>query len=170
MKADCISIEKARYSNLFYFVANVIIYRESDGRCLLLKRSAKEKVHPGKYCVPGGKLEWTDLDIANPTKMNGDVYDFDNALESLLIRETLEECNISIQNKFIYIKSTAYVRPDGIPVMMLKFSAKFNTGEVRLEPGKFDGYAWANAEEVKMLDCIAGITEEINDTINTWKG
>ncbi|HRZ29879.1 MAG TPA: hypothetical protein P5052_04025 [Candidatus Paceibacterota bacterium] len=57
MKALKISLDNAKQNKLFYFVANVIIYRDSDKRCLILKRSSTEKVHPDKYCVPGGKLE-----------------------------------------------------------------------------------------------------------------
>ena len=60
MPASKISIENAKKDKLFYFVANVVVYRESDGRCLILKRSEREKVHPGKYAIPGGKLEWED--------------------------------------------------------------------------------------------------------------
>jgi len=36
-------------------VANVVVYRGLDGRCLILKRHEREKVHPGKYAQPGGK-------------------------------------------------------------------------------------------------------------------
>jgi 8-oxo-dGTP pyrophosphatase MutT (NUDIX family) len=57
MKALKISLDNAKKDKLFYFVANVIIYRDSDKKCLILKRSETEKVHPSKYCVPGGKLE-----------------------------------------------------------------------------------------------------------------
>jgi len=57
MKALKISLDNAKKDKLFYFVANVIIYRDSDKKCLILKRSETEKVHPNKYCVPGGKLE-----------------------------------------------------------------------------------------------------------------
>lgn len=49
MRATKISLDNAKSNNLFYFVANVLIYRESDRRCLILKRSEEEKVHPGKY-------------------------------------------------------------------------------------------------------------------------
>jgi 8-oxo-dGTP pyrophosphatase MutT (NUDIX family) len=57
MKASKISLENAKENKLFYVVSNVVIYRDSDQRCLILKRSENEKVHPGKYCTPGGKLE-----------------------------------------------------------------------------------------------------------------
>ncbi len=169
MKAEKISLDNAKSINLFYFVANVIIYRESDGRCLILKRGENEKVHPGKYCVPGGKLDWSDLDINNPTRMNGDVYDFEGALEGLLQREAREECGLEIADNPLYINSVAYIRPDGVPVMMQKFAAKYSSGELKLEDGAFTDYAWVNEEEIKDYDCIEGIAEEVASAISLFK-
>src|SRR3989338_5271391 len=103
MPADKISLQNAKEDKLFYFVANVVVYREEDARCLILKRSAREKVHPGKYAVPGGKLEWAQLDITKPTRMNGDVIDFEDAVEDLLIREVKEEAGIEIDKGLKYI-------------------------------------------------------------------
>ena len=96
MVADKISLDNAKKDKLFYFVANVVVYREEDGRCLILKRSAREKVHPERYAVPGGKLEWKDMDMGNPTRINGDVLDYENAVENLLNREVMEEAGITI--------------------------------------------------------------------------
>jgi len=161
MPAREISIENAKRDKLFYFVANAVVFRDSDRRCLLLKRSDSEKVHPGKYGTPGGKLEWKDLDLRNPSRMNGDVIDFENALEALLKREILEEAGIEVFEKIEYINSVAFVRPDGIPVMLVKFAARFKSGEVVPEKGAFSGFKWANEEEAGALDCIDGIPEEI---------
>jgi 8-oxo-dGTP pyrophosphatase MutT (NUDIX family) len=169
MKASKISIENAKTDKLFYFVANVVVYRKSDGKCLILKRDEREKVHPGKYGVPGGKLEWKDLDIAKPSRMNGDVMDFENAIEDLLIREAKEEAGIEIEGKLKYINSVAYVRPDETPVIMIKFAATYKTGEVVLEAGAFTDYAWVDAEEIKNYDCIEGIPEEIAQAIAIYK-
>src|SRR3989344_5753650 len=99
MPASKISLEHAKQDKLFYFVANVVVYRESDGRCLLLKRSGTGKVHPGKYCGTGGKLEWQDLDIQNPTRFNGEGLGFLAAGEKLLVREVKEEAGIEIESK-----------------------------------------------------------------------
>ena len=96
MPAKEISLDNAKKEKLFYFVANVVVYREDDGRCLVLKRSKREKVHPEKYAVPGGKLEWANLDMSNPSRMNGEVFDFENAVEELLKREVGEEAGIDI--------------------------------------------------------------------------
>jgi ADP-ribose pyrophosphatase YjhB (NUDIX family) len=169
MKAQTISLDHAKPNKLFYFVANVVIYRESDGRCLILRRSMREKVHPGKYAVPGGKLEWENLDLEHPTRLNGDVLDFENAVEDLLVRETFEEANIMIEPNIVYINSVAFVRPDGIPVILVKFAAKYKSGEVQLEKESFDGYAWVNEEEVKSFHCIKGIPEEIGKTMEIFK-
>lgn len=168
MKASKISIDNAKTDKLFYFVANVVVYRESDKRCLILKRSETEKVHPGKYAVPGGKLEWKDLDITKPTRMNGDVIDFENSVESLLKREVMEEAGIVIDDKLSYINSVAFVRPDETPVVLVKFSAKYISGEVIPEKGAFTDFAWVNADEVKNYDCIQGIQEEVAETIKIF--
>ena len=168
MPADKISIDEAKKDKLFYFVANVVVYRVSDGKCLVLKRHEREKVHPGKYAQPGGKLEWINLDISNPTRMNDDVIDFEYAVEDLLKREVFEEAGIEIENDLKYINSIAFVRPDGIPVILVKFAAKFKSGEIKLEEGSFTDYAWVNGEEVKNYDCIKGVPEEILKAIELF--
>ena len=165
MPAGKISIDNAKKDKLFYFVANVIIYRP-DGRCLILKRNEKEKVHPGKWCVPGRKMEWADLDITKPTRMNGEVFDFENVIESLLKREAREEAGIEIGNELVYINSVAFVRPDGIPVVMMKFAAEYKSGVVKLE-NSFTDFAWVNEKEAKGYDCIVGIQEEIAKAISS---
>ena len=170
MPASKISLDNAKSDKLFYFVANVVIYREADGRCLILKRDPREKVHPGRYAVPGGKLEWAELDITKPTRVNGDVLDFEDTVEKLLAREAAEEAGVVIEPKLTYINSVAFVRPDGIPVVLVKFAAKYAAGEVRLEHGAFTDYAWVNEAEVKNYECIDGIQKEIAETIRLFRG
>jgi len=165
MPAEKISIDNAKKDKLFYFVANVVVFRESDKRCLIIKRDEREKAHPGKYAVPGGKLEWANLDLTKPTRMNGEVIDFENAVEDLLKREVFEEAGIELQDNLTYINNVAFVRPDGIPVVLVKFAAKYKSGDVKLEKGGFTDFAWVNQEEVKKYDCIKGIPEEIARTI-----
>jgi 8-oxo-dGTP pyrophosphatase MutT (NUDIX family) len=163
-----ISLDKAKHEKLFYFVANVIIYRESDKRCLILKRSNREIAHPEKYCVPGGKLEWKDLDIKNPTRINGNILDYEDAVEKLLMREVQEEAGIFIDKEFRYINSVAFIRPDEVPVVLIKFAAKYKSGEIQLEDS-FTDYAWVNSEEISKYSCIKGIPEEIIKTIKLFE-
>ncbi|MBI2666524.1 NUDIX domain-containing protein [Candidatus Woesearchaeota archaeon] len=171
MPAEKIHLGNAKQNKLFYLVANAVIFRNSDGRCLILKRSHSEKVHPNKYCVPGGKLEWKDLPVDKPTRRNGDVLDYENAVEELLSREAREEAGIEIDlsQGMQYINSVAFIRPDGIPVVLVKFAVLYKSGEVSLEKGAFTDFAWVNAEEVKQYDCIEGIKEEVEKTIEVLK-
>ena len=168
MKAEKVSIENAKTEKLFYFVANVVVFREKDKRCLILKRDKREKVHSGKYAVPGGKLEWGDLDLKHPTRMNGDVFDYENAIENLLQRETEEEAGIEIFPNLKYINNVAFIRPDGIPVVLVKFVAKYKSGKVVPERGGFADFAWVNAKEVQKYKCIKGIKEEIKEAIELF--
>src|SRR3990172_6023484 len=168
MKAKKVSIENAKTEKLFYFVGNVVVFREEDKRCLILKRDKREKVHPGKYAVPGGKLEWRDLDLKHPTRMNGDVFDYENAIENLLQRETEEEAGIEIFPNLKYINNVAFIRPDGIPVVLVKFVAKYKSGKVVPEKGGFVDFAWVNAKEVQKYKCIKGIKEEIKEAIELF--
>ena len=171
MPAANIHLDNAKQEKLFYLVANVVIYRRSDDRCLILKRSEQEKVHPGKYCVPGGKLEWKDLPVEKPTRRNGDVLDYENAVEELLLREAQEEAGIEIDlsEGLKYINSVAFIRPDGIPVVLVKFAVSYKSGEIKLEKGAFTDFAWVNAEEAKKYDCIKGISGEVKKTIQLFK-
>lgn len=169
MRAKKISLKDAKQDRLFYFVANVVIYREKDGRCLILKRDEREKVHPGKYAVPGGKLEWEELNLKKPTRMNGDVFDFEDAVEKLLARESKEEAGVKIGKELLYVNSVAFVRPDGIPVILVKYAVKYKGGQVKPEAGGFTDFAWVNAKEALKYDCIRGVPQEIKKTINLFK-
>lgn len=169
MPAKNISLQHTKEDKLFYVVANVVVYRESDKRCLILKRAEIEKVHPGKYCVPGGKLEWGGFDLSRPTRMNGDVLDFEDAIEDLLSREVKEEAGIEIERDLKYINNVAFVRPDGAPTILVKFAARYKNGDVELEDKVFVDYAWVTSEEVKKYDCIKGIPEEIGEAIRLFQ-
>ena len=61
MSDQQISSDKAKQDKQFYVVANIIIINITERTCLILKRSDSEKVLPGKYAFPGGKLEHGDV-------------------------------------------------------------------------------------------------------------
>jgi len=168
MIAKKISLDKAKPNKLFYVVANVVVYRDDDKKCLILKRSETEITHPGMWAMPGGKLEWGDLDINHPTRMNGDVIDFEDAIEQLLQRELAEEAGIKMKNQIHFINDVAFIRPDEVPVLLLKFAAIYDRGEVVLEEGSFTDFAWVNEKEVKNYKCIDGVDIEIAQAIKLF--
>ena len=61
------------------------------------------------------------------------------------------------------------MRPDEVPVVLVKFAAPYAGGEIKLEESGFSDYAWVNEEEVKQYNCIDGIAEEILETISKFK-
>lgn len=169
MPASSISVEHAKQDKLFYFVANAVVVRREDHRCLILKRDEREKVHPGLYATPGGKLEWADFDLQRPTRINGDVLDFENSVEQLLAREVKEEAGIDIEAGIQYVNSVTFIRPDGIPVVLVKFAVYYKAGDIVLEEGAFTDYAWVNVEEVRQYPTIDGIEEEVRIALNILK-
>lgn len=169
MRAKNVSVKNAKQDKLFYVVTGATIYRRSDARCLILKRSEREKVHPGKWANAGGKLEHKDLRMDSPTSVDGDVTVFEDALNELLMREVEEEAGVKIKPGPRFIGSKVFVRPDETPVVLLKFGVEYESGEVQPEEGAFTEYAWVNADEVKGYDCIDGVAEEISAAIRLFR-
>jgi len=167
MPVSKISLDAAKPNKLFYFVANAVIYRASDRKCLVLKRSEQEKVFPGKWAIPGGKLEWDEFNIQKPDRvLSGEVLNFISPVEKLLQREIKEEAGIEVENEFHYLnKSILMIRPDGIPVVFMLFAAIYKSGEVIVEPDAFSDFRWVDVATARQLDCIEGIAEEIEQAI-----
>lgn len=162
-----IALNKAKAEKLFYFVATGVVYRESDQRCLILKRSPKEKVHPGKWSTVGGKLEWSDLQSNPPDFTSNHILAWwDSMAERLVKREAIEEAGVKVDN-VRYLSSGVFIRPDNIPVVCLKFATKYISGKVKIAP-EFDDFAWVNSEELSSYDHIGGLEIEIAQAINIY--
>ncbi len=142
-----------KYRELHRITSTAIICK--DGKYLLVQRSFEKKVFPGKWTVPGGGLEVDDY-IGLPTSGAGQWY---RAIEKSLVREVMEEVNLEV-DKFNYLVDIAFIRPDGIPVIVLSYWADYKRGEVKLNDENIK-YAWATLEEAKNYDLIEGIWEEI---------
>ncbi|HET9721940.1 MAG TPA: NUDIX domain-containing protein [Candidatus Saccharimonadales bacterium] len=169
MRAKKVSVDNAKPDKLFYVVTNATIYRRSDARCLILKRSEREIVHPSKWANAGGKLEHKDLEINSPTSTDGDVTVFEDALIKLLEREVREESGVKIKPNPKFIGSKVFVRPDETPVVLLKFAVEYNSGQIKPEQGSFTDFAWVNGQEIEDYDCIDGVSEEVKSTIKIFQ-
>src|SRR3989344_8027394 len=122
-----------------YIVITSIIIK--DGRYLIAKRSSKEKVYPGQWTVPGGKLNHKDY-TSRPKDTDLCWY---NVFEGAVRREVLEEVGLRIRN-LRYLTSMAYVREDGIPTVIVSLFADYDDGEVKLAP-ELTEYAWVTLED-----------------------
>lgn len=132
-----------------------IIYN-NEGEYLITKRSLEKKVFPGKWTVPGGGLEVDDYVNTPPTNKDRQWY---FVLENALRREVREEVGLEI-GKANYLLDIAFIRPDGIPVLILSYYCPLAGGEVKLNEESVD-YKWASIDEAKNYDLIDGIWEEI---------
>lgn len=161
-----ITLDKAKPGKLFYVVATGIVYR--DGKCLLLQRAKTENAHGGKWGPVGGKLEHKDMVDTPPTRLNGNVVDWEHMVEDLLKREAKEECGLAVR-ELHYLDSVVFRRPDGVPVVCMKFACRGDAGDV-VYPAEFDAAAWVDADTVDDYDCILGVPDEVRKTIAIFRG
>jgi 8-oxo-dGTP pyrophosphatase MutT (NUDIX family) len=139
---------------LHFVTATAII--EKDGKFLIVKRSSTEKAFPNKWTVPGGKLvykEYKDL----PYKT--DFPQWYGMMDWLVRKEVREETGVEIE-KPSYVTDLVFVRPDGYPVVVFSFWAKYKSGDVVLNH-EMTEFAWVTADEAKTYDLINGIDKEI---------
>ena len=142
--------------------STAIVHR--DGKYLLLRRSLSKKAFPGKWTVPGGGLEVDDY--INTPKTTKDHWYF--AVENSLRREIKEETNLEV-DKIKYLLDITFIRPDGIPVVILSWYCNYKSGKVKLDEDSID-HAWVTYEEAKGYDLVEGLLEEIAMVDKILKG
>lgn len=137
-------------------IATTCIIYNDERKYLVTKRSPHKKVHPNKWTVPGGGLNTDDYLNTPPSHEGPQWY---GAVETALMREVKEEVNLEI-GKPKYLLDLTFIRPDGIPILVLSYYAPYVSGEVVLDADATE-YRWVTLEEARQLDLIAGIFEEI---------
>ena len=121
-----------------------------------MRRSASKKRFPGMWTVPGGRLEPKDyLQFPKDTE-----HYWYNVLERTLAREVEEEAGLKIKN-IVYLTSLARVHEDGAPSLVISCTAEYDSGEVKLQEGETDEFAWVTLEEAKNYKLIDGIFDEL---------
>ena len=135
-----------------------------DGKYLLMRRSLTKKAFPGKWTVPGGGMEVDDY--INLPKTTHDHWYF--AVENSLRREVREEAGLEL-GKLNYLLDIAFIRPDGVPVVILSYYGDYKSGEVKLNEENIDA-AWVSFEEAKNYDMVEGLLAEIEMVDKILKG
>lgn len=142
--------EKAHY----IAVTGIIL---KDGKYLIAKRAEWQKDFPGKWSVPGGKIETKDY-INKQVSTEGSKQWY-NVLEDVLRREVMEEVGLKIKD-IGYVTNLVFMRKDNIPCMVVSLFAYPDSDEVKLSD-EMSEYAWISVDELKNYDFIEGIAEEI---------
>ncbi len=143
--------------NQLHYVTATVILVNKERKFLIAKRAEWEKAFPGKWTVPGGKLEV--LNYVLREKDTG--VQWYNILENLAKREVLEEVGLKI-GRLDYVTSLVYIRPDKIPSLIISLWTELTdeTQNIRL-CNALTEFKWVNLEEAKNYDLISGIYEEL---------
>lgn len=137
-------------------VPTVIIYND-EVKYLLIKRSEDLPVFPGKWHCPGGGISMDDYEHLPSSSSNHKQWY--NVIENALRREVREETGMEIE-KPEYLLDLVFIRPDGIPVVVLSYFAKYLKGKFKPCKEAVE-MAWVTANGAKKYDLIDGIAEEI---------
>lgn len=108
-----------------------VLIRDAEGRCLLLKRSMSSKGNPGKWDLPGGKV------------------DAGENLETGLLREVAEETGltISLQRVLGAAESEAPTKR----VAYLIFQGRIESGQVHLS-SEHEDFTWVHYRDLVKVD------------------
>lgn len=147
-----------------HYISVTGIIRNSEGKYLICKRSPNEKIFPGKWCVPGGKIQQSDF--INTQKDTNDHW-FD-IFERTLQKEIREETGLEIKN-IGYVSNLALIRPNGFSTIIVSLHAQHKSGEVKLDQSELVSHAWVSLEEARNFDLIENIFEQIRKVESFYK-
>ena len=150
-----------RNLNHYLVVTGILI---KDGKYLIAKRADWEKAFPGRWTVPGGKLEVLDYVL----REKDTPHHWYNIFEDLLKREVGEEVGLEFEN-IGYVTSMVYIRPDRVPCLIVSLYADAKGGGVKL-CNALTEFAWVDLKEAKGYDLIEGIYEELEILDKKLKG
>lgn len=117
-------------------------FLEKDGKFLILQRSEKETAYPGKWTVPGGKVEGSDN------------------IRKTLKKEFQEETGITIKDEIKFLGEGGFTRPDGYHVIILNFLCEYESGVVKIDKEDFMDFAWAGLKDLSKYDLIDGVKKD----------
>lgn len=139
-----------------HYIAITGVVRNKEGKYLICKRSEQEKVFPGKWCFPGGKLEQQDF-IHSKKDTRDHWLDI---FEKIVEKEILEETGLIVKAKG-YIASLVFLRPNGFSTVIVNMLCSSISYDVNLKTDELVDFAWVSLEEAKQYDLIENIWEQM---------
>ena len=124
-------------------LVNAVIFK--GDKVLVSQRSWKETHAPGKWTIPGGKVERTA----------GGVY---GVIEKTLKDEVREETGVEIEDSVELISNNTFIRSTGHHVISLVFKCKYKSGEAKPLEDTID-CRWVTLEEAKKMEFAPSIKE-----------
>ena len=132
--------------NHVYGLAVRVLLTDQDGKILILKRSTDSKTNPGKWELPGGKVNQ------------------DESFDHALIREVYEETNLKIALE--HVVGAPEQNLHIIRAVHIIMSGKIIEGELNLS-NEHEGYAWVWMENLKDYELADWLQDYVNQKNNT---
>jgi len=129
--------------NHVYGLAVRVLLTDQDGKILILKRSTDSKTNPGKWELPGGKVNQNES--------------FDHAL----IREVYEETNLKIALEHVVGASEQNLHI--IRAVHIIMSGKIIEGDLNLS-NEHEGYAWVFMETLSDYELADWLQDYVNQS------
>ena len=123
-------------SKLHSVIVNALV--EKDGKILVSQRSMTEGHEPGKWTIPGGKIDKTE----------GDVF---NIVEKTCSREVEEETGVVICEKVDLVANNTFIRSNGQQVVALICLCGWKEGEAKALEDTAD-VKWITYEDIDSLE------------------
>jgi 8-oxo-dGTP diphosphatase len=120
---------------------------EKDGKILVSQRSQEETHDPGKWTIPGGKVERTE----------GNVW---NIIEKTLADEVREETGLEIADKVDLIANNTFIRSTGQHTVALIFLCHWKAGEAQALEETSD-VKWISRNEIGNFDFSPNVDKYI---------
>lgn len=122
---------------LHSLLVNAVVF--NGDKVLVSQRSWNEPHQPGRWTIPGGKVERTEKETFN-------------VLEKNLAKEVLEETGIEIENEVQLVTNNTFIRDsDGQHVVAMVFKCKYKSGDAQPLEDTID-CKWTSLEEVKQME------------------
>lgn len=130
---------------LHSIITNALVVK--DDKILISQRSLSEKHDPGKWTIPGGKVEQTQ----------GNVW---HILEKTLRREVMEEVGITISDDIKLITNNTFIRTGGQHVIAMVFICYWADGIAKPCEDTND-IAWISERDLDSYNFSPNVTEYI---------
>lgn len=134
-------------------LVNAVI--EKDRKILVSQRSWEETHMPGKWTIPGGKVEQT----------LGDIW---NVLEKTLNDEVMEETGVEISDNVKLITNNTFIRSTGQHVVALIFLCHWRSGEAKPLEDTID-VKWITEQELKDMEFAPNVSVYIQKGFDSLK-
>ncbi len=109
----------------------LVIFKDKQNRIVLLQRSQKASFAPGKYCIPGGRVE------------KGETF------RDAAVRESFEELGVVIHHDDLKFVHTFYRNSGKEELVVIVFEALKWQGDVyNKEPEKHTDLLWSDIDQL----------------------